>query len=393
MDPEFKQLVTTIQALAQLPLNRGRTLPREAYLSEALHRHEIDNLFQRQWICIGRSAQIPDPGDYLTFELVGHPLVAVRQKDGQILTFANICLHRCARLLSQSQGHAGRISCPYHSWTYDIDGRLVGAPFMKDTPDFQTGDFRLRKVTCEIWEGFIYVNLAQDPAPLADQLEGLQAMLGPFRLENYVPIIETDEVWDANWKCLAENFMDSYHIHRVHKDTFGPYGASEEYTTILDGEPAFSYQYVDADPSTRTSAAHEVERPMAHPDNTWLQSPWRERTVVAAVFPAHTMQVEADMLWHMTMQPLGTHRLKVRWWAAVPAEILASLPNKPEYLAGLTQFLEQVNAEDKTIVENVFHSMQSSLAQPGPLSYLEKNVVEFGRYISRSLDAVGGNDV
>ena len=113
VDTEYDQLVTSIKALAQLPLNRGRTLPREAYLSEALHRHEIDNLFQRQWICIGRSAQIPDPGDYLTFELVGHPLVAVRQKDGQILTFANICLHRCAQLLNRSQGHAGRISCPY----------------------------------------------------------------------------------------------------------------------------------------------------------------------------------------------------------------------------------------------------------------------------------------
>lgn len=381
-----------MQELAGRPLEQGRSLPRQAYLSEELHRHEIEHLFQRQWICVGRTAQIPQPGDYLTFDVVGHPLVSIRQKRGQIRTFANICLHRCAQLLNRSQGHASRISCPYHSWTYNIDGHLVGAPFMKDTPDFRTGDYRLREVACEVWEGFVYVNLDPDAAPLADQLEGLRAVLGPFRLEDYVPILETDEVWDANWKCLAENFMDSYHIHRVHKDTFGPYGASEEYTTILDGEPAFSYQYVDADPTTRTSANHAVERPMAHPDNTWLQSPWRERTVVAAVFPAHTMQVEADMLWHMTMQPVGTKKLRVRWWAAVPAEILESLPNRAEYLAGLTRFLEQVNAEDKAIVENVFRSLHSSLAEPGPLSYLEKNVVEFGRYICRSLDAAGSAD-
>lgn len=385
MDSGYKQLVAEIRQLAMLPMKQGKSLPRQAYLCEALLDHELNNLFHKQWTCIGRAAQIPEPGDYLTFDLVGHPLLAVRQKDHQILTFANICLHRCAQLLDQSQGHASRISCPYHSWTYDIDGRLVGAPFMRETPGFQTSDHRLRLVRCEIWEGFIYINLDPEASPLADQLAGLQSVLGPYRLADYVPIIETDEVWDANWKCLAENFMDSYHIHRVHKDTFGPYGASEEYTTIVDGEAAFSYQFVDADPAVRTQTNQAVERPMAHPDNTWLQVPWRERTVVAAVFPAHTMQVEADMLWHMTMQPFGTHKLKVRWWASVPAEILESHADSSAYIAGLTDFLNRVNAEDKAIVENVFRSLQSSLAKPGPLSHLEKNVVEFGRYISRTL--------
>jgi choline monooxygenase len=356
----------------------AETLPPAVYHDPGIHDLELEKIFRRDWICLGRLAEIPAPGDYLCRDIAASPVIVVRQKDGSVKALANICAHRATRLL-ECDGHVSRISCPYHSWTYAIDGQLIGAPFMQDTPGFDIARYRLKELACDTWEGFIYVSLDANAQSLATRLGALTDLVGDFRMADYVPVFSQVDTWDANWKCLVENYMDAYHIHRVHKNSFGKYGASEDWTKLFDGEDAFSYHYVQEDEDPRSVSAH--------PNNTWLKGDNRNRTYLINIFPAHTIQLQPDMLWYLSILPQGTERLEVRWGVSIPGEILEAAAVKQEHIDDLMQLLHQVNSEDQPIVENLGRSTRSPEATRGPLSYLERNVWQFGRYLSRALSA------
>lgn len=371
-----EELLGVLAEYTDREFTSAQNLPPAIYHDAGIFELELDRLFRQEWICLGRLAEIPQAGDYVCCDIANSPVFVIRQRDHSVKAFANICAHRAARLLTDS-GHATRISCPYHSWTYELDGQLVGAPFMQDTPGFSVGAHQLRELACDTWEGFIYVNLNPDAKSISDQLDGLTNVIGDFRMQDYVPVFSQTDVWDTNWKCLVENFMDAYHIHRVHKDSFGKYGSFEAQTHLIDGEDAFSYLYVAED-----GGPDSVN---AHPDNTWLKGANRNRTYVINVFPSHTMQLQPDMLWYLSILPHGTEQVKIHWAVSIPGEILATAKVRQSHIDDLMSLLHQVNSEDKTIVENLSRTTRSPDAGRGPFSYLERNVWQFGRYLARTL--------
>jgi phenylpropionate dioxygenase-like ring-hydroxylating dioxygenase large terminal subunit len=124
-----------------------------------------------------------------------------------------------------------------------------------------------------------------------------------FRMSDYVPVFSREEIWDTNWKCLVENYMDACHIHRVHKHSFAKYGSSEEQTSLFDGEDAFTYHFVQED-GRRNSV-------YAHPANTWLKGDDRNRTYLINTFPSHTIQLQPDMLWYLSILPCGQGKINI----------------------------------------------------------------------------------
>jgi choline monooxygenase len=299
----------------------------------------------------------------------------IRQRDGDVKAFANVCRHRAASLL-EGDGHVAKISCPYHSWPYELDGQLIGAPFMQETPGFDVKMQRLRELRCDTWQGFVYV--CQGDAPtLGDRLASLGDMVGDFRMGEYEPVYTTEETWNTNWKCLVENYMDAYHVHRVHRDSFGKYGSSEEQTHLFDGEDSYSYHYVQEETGNKSVSPH--------PDNTWIRDENRHRTWLINIFPAHTMQLQPDMLWYLSMLPDGVDKVRVRWGVSIPREILEGASDRQAVIDEQMDLIHQVNGEDKPIIENVFRTTRSPDAIQGRLSYLERNVWQFGRYLARNL--------
>jgi len=321
---------------------------------------------------------MPSAGDYLCRTIINSPVFVVRQKDGSVSAFANICVHRCARLLT-GEGHVTRISCPYHSWTYGLDGRLIGAPFMSETPGFDPQSYRLKSLPCKTWQGFIYVSLNPDAESTHQALQGLSALVDDFRMADYVPVFSSDETWDTNWKCLVENFMDPYHLHRVHKSSFGKHGTSEDITSLFPGGDAYTYHVVQ-ETENRKSV-------FAHADNTWLRGPDRFKTYLINIFPAQVIQLQPDLLWYLSILPLGTEQVSLRWAVSIPAEILNGAENSQNEIDKVMKLLHQVNSEDRPIVENVSATTRSPEAVQGPLSYLERNLWDFGRYLARRLCA------
>src|SRR5262245_23360515 len=186
-------------------------MPPGVYTSETFLALEAERIFRKEWICVGRASAVPGVGDYLTYDIVGQPVFVVRDAERRLRAFSNVCLHRMSTLLTGS-GTARTIVCPYHAWSYDLDGRLRGAPHMEQTAAFRKDRYRLPEIRCETWEGWIYVTLAPRIAPVAQRLRPLHDLIGRYRMGDYVETFREEHVWDTNWKILAENFMESYHL-------------------------------------------------------------------------------------------------------------------------------------------------------------------------------------
>ena len=382
------ELRSELAARAVAPFDAARMLPLEMYRSPAVLAAEHATVLGSGWHCLGRTADIAGVGDYITGALPhlhsdGTPgnrsVLVVRGDDNQVRAFDNVCVHRGAPLVAGC-GTEARFTCPYHAWVYRLDGQLIGAPYMQratDTADtFAPSAHRLGELAVEVWEGFIFVNAHRSPAPLADQLSGLTAVVAPFHMAGYVPVHQQVDEWATNWKLLVENFMDAYHVFKVHRATFGAASDSPLNTTMHPGTEAWAHHVA--------TERHDV----AHPSNTSLEGPWRRAVVLAAVFPTHVMQLQPDYLWYLQISPVGTDRVRIRWDVSVAPEMLAAQPDPAAYVASIVELLIAVNAEDQPIVESIRRAADGPEFRRAPLSMYERNVFDFDRYIAVKIAAV-----
>jgi choline monooxygenase len=369
---------------AALPFESARMLPLETYRSEDVLTAERERIFASGWICVGRTVDLPNKGDYLTAEL---PLVrnTLTTDDtaghrSEIAAFDNVCVHRGARLLDGC-GTQARLTCPYHAWVYRLDGQLIGGPYMTQTADFDATNHRLVGLAIEVWEGFIFVNQDPNAESLPPKLTGLTEVVSSFNMAGYVPVHSQVDVWATNWKLLVENFMDAYHIFKVHKGTFAKNGDNTLDTTMFPGTSDWAHHRV----------VHDGGDDICHADNTSLVGDMRKAVVLAAVFPCHVMQLQGNWLWYLQITPLGTDRCRIRWDVSVAPEMLAAQPDPAAYIARVLDLLNAVNAEDQPIVEGLRRSVESPQFPRAPFSYLERNVYDFDRYVATRLGQVDAN--
>ena len=196
--------------------------PQRAYTDEAQFAAELERVFANDWVMIGRAGAIPEPGDYFTALMGKKPIIVMRQEDGSIRAMGNFCLHRYAKLL-KGQGKSKRIVCPYHRWTYTMDGSLIGTPDRGGFAKEEVTDRRLSPLACEVHLGFIYVSARHDLPPVSERQSGLSALIENFDLGAYEDRhVVHEEVWEGNWKLLMENFIESAMLLAIDQDLFAP---------------------------------------------------------------------------------------------------------------------------------------------------------------------------
>jgi len=374
-DAELDSLIADLSANAAKPFEEARAMPPGVYHSPAFLALEESEIFRKQWICIGRAGSIPEIGDYIAADILDEPIVVVRGKDGEIRGFSNICLHRMARLL-EGTGNARKIVCPYHAWTYGIDGDLIGAPHMEQSPCFDKADYYLTHVRAAVWQGWIYVTLSDDAPDIDSHLRELgDVVTDRYRMENYVETFREEHVWDTNWKILAENFMESYHLARLHAGTIGPHSKVEE-MVHPEGGAAFNYHWITKESSLALGTAH--------PDNTHLEGDWRKTTALICAYPSHLITLTPGYFWYLCLQPRGVDKVNIVYGGGFAPEFLGD-PKADEMVAEFKELVDEANREDRVGVESVFQGTQGRLAQSGHLSHLERPNFEFGQYLVRVL--------
>ncbi len=370
-------LLSRLAALAKLPLHQASAMDPGVYTSEEFLVRERERIFCRQWICLGLSAAVSAPGDYLCDDFAGQPVIVVRQSDGTLAAFANVCRHRMMTLL-QGHGNCRRIVCPYHAWSYGMDGRLISAPHMAQSEGFDRREVALESIRCEEWHGWIYVTLDSGIPPVNEQLARLEPLLAHYQLASYIPIDRKTHIWETNWKQLTENFMEGYHLPVTHRATVGAWFPVEE-TRFDQGppDPSFTYQFF--------TKAEDAKVGVAHPDNTHLQGDQRRTSILPTVFPAHMYALAPDHLWYLSLEPVSPGQVKVRYGAAMAPEVLAASQDADALLEETREFLDRVNEEDRQVVEGIHRGAKAPLSTPGRLSWLECENHEFAQYLARML--------
>ena len=375
----YEHLLANLGQIATKSLPDATSAEPALYWNEDIARAENRQIFRKDWVCPGLVAEIPNQGDYLTFSIAGEPIFCIRNKLGEVKSYSNVCRHRMMQLLEGS-GTTARVVCPYHAWSYDLNGQLIGAGHMEQSNGFDKKDICLPEIRTEIWNGWIYVTLNPDAETVEKSLASLNEVVARYQMEKYIPVINESHTWKTNWKLVTENFMEGYHLPVAHKATVGAWFALDDTVFPKKTYDSFTYQTF-----TKTGDAVYGQ---AHPDNTALTGEWRNTSVLPTVFPSHMYVLAPDHLWYLSLRPKGVGEVDIRFGVAIAPEVDAMLSfadERSEWIGSLMTFFEHVNTEDRKVVEGIYAGSRSSFAAPGQLSWLEREIHDFQKYLARRL--------
>ncbi len=380
MQPATRTLIDTLTKSLSTPLEEARGLPPQVYLSEEFYELELEHLFRRDWICVGREEEAENPGDYFTIELAGEPLVVVRGADNRLRALSNVCRHRYMQVV-MGQGNAARLSCPYHGWTYQLDGSLMGATSMAESRILDKDNCRLPEFRLETWLGFIFVNLDADAESLGPRLQTLGDRLAPYHIDRMRISSMYDEIWEGNWKLTMENNAEAHHHRTLHPETLQPWMPGDD-SHCGDDEQDWSL--------LRTPLMMDLVRAQA-PIYADLMERWsadikpqdREETLTYVIYPSSTIDASPGIVFWKRILPLGIDRTRVMMGALVPEEDL-----NDELSRYNREFFEVINPEDYQATWRLQKTIRSRFAEAGPLSVKEACLFYFQRYLGRRLKDV-----
>ena len=359
-----------------LPFDKARAMSPSVYTDHNFLDAELSKIFSRDWFCVGRADALAKPGDYLTLDLADQPILVLRDSTDKLRAMSNVCRHRMSTLL-EGRGSIRAIVCPYHAWTYNLDGTLRGAPAMDQNTAFCKSDVVLPNVACEEWLGWVFVSLNPEAVPVVSELEQVQDLVGDFGMENYTETFFETHVWNTNWKILAENFMESYHLPVCHAGTIGGLSKLDE-MICPPGQASFNYHTILKDDKLKIA--------LAHPNNKNLQGDRRRMTYLLAIYPSLLITLTPGYFWYLSLHPKGVGQVQIAFGGGMSPDYVDD-PDAQAHFTQLKKLLDEVNVEDKGCTEKVYRGLCSAMATPGHLSHLERPNYDFAQYLNNRVQS------
>ncbi len=378
MKPKFDDDFFAGMDSSILDVNEARMLPPAIYTDREFYEFEKDAIFSHEWLCIGRAQWIPNSGDYFTTSQADEPMVAVRQEDGSIKVLSSVCQHR-AMLVAEGRGNARRFLCPYHHWSYGLNGALLGAPAMEKACDFHKEDFGLPEFRVELWLGFIFVNFDPEAQPLAPRLAEVAEAIKNYDIENAEgepPIDNTRFPW--NWKVMFENNNDGYHANRLHGGPLHDHVPSRLATfPVLPENTAGYYRY---NGTLHKDASFNPTLKALLPVFPKLTEEDRNRMVFANVPPTLSLIIRSDMIAYIILRADGVeHVMADRGWLVAPGAMQDKLFR--EKLNSNLQISAAIGSQDQHVDTLVQVGLRSRHATRGRYSWQEQSQREFNNWL------------
>jgi carnitine monooxygenase subunit len=353
----------------------GQSLPAWIYRDPEFFERERQAIFRNSWQLVCHLSDVPRPGDFQTFEFLGESLVVVRTEDGGVRAFHNVCRHRAARLLDGSHGHCGkRITCPYHAWTYSLDGRLVAVPNKEAFKGLDTARHGLAMIEHEIFMGFVFVRLAGGLPSVAEMIAPYAHELAPYRLEELVPLGRVSlRPRAVNWKNVADNYSDGLHINIAHPGLTRLFGRGYG----IEAKPWIDKMWGLLRDSPSSNWSERMYQRLL-PRDAQLPAERQRLWVYFKLWPNVAFDIYPDQIDFMQFLPLSPTETMIREIAYVHPEA------SPSRALRATRYLNwrinrRVSLEDKTLIERVQAGMASSSYTSGPLSEGEVCLRSFAR--------------
>ncbi len=361
--PIFRKTTDTFSAGAT-------TLAQRYFVSPEVFSEEQATIFSKQWVCIGHQSRLPGAGDYLVVEVARESLIIVRDQKGIIRAFYNVCRHRGTRLCENATGHAAAIQCPYHAWTYALDGRLSGAPNMDKAAGFDKSNYSLGAVHLGLWEGFIFVNLAENPAALE---EVFAPLAGKFKHWNLPQLRSGKRIhYDvhANWKLIFENYSECYHCPGVHPmlSKVSPYDSAEN--DFVEGPFLGGFMSI-AKGASLTMSGNACALPVGE-----IQGEDHARVFYYSIFPNMLLSMHPDYVMVHQIWPRAPDRTTILCdWFFHP-DAFAREDFHPQ---DAIEFWDVTNKQDWHVCELSQQGIASRAYRPGPYSPRESITAAWDR--------------
>jgi phenylpropionate dioxygenase-like ring-hydroxylating dioxygenase large terminal subunit len=354
------------------------TLPPDIYTEDAFLQFEREAVFGHEWLCVGLASQVPASGDYFSTTANGEPVIVARGKDGVVRAFSAICRHRGMQVVDDA-GNCGTFTCPYHQWTYGLDGRLLGAPAMERTAEFDKKQFGLPSLAVEEWQGFLFVNLDPAARPLGPTLRRYEPFLEHYDLAHAVcpgTFTLTDLPW--NWKVMFENFNDGYHANRLHHtiQDFCPSNLAAFPVPWDDASNVIfrtnGYTHVDGGFNATTKALLPVF-PRLTEEERW-------RSTFALVPPTLCMGTAPDQAFFFIVRPKTVDTIDLEIGYLLHPSALEH-PMFDHLFAMSDAGVQVFVAQDRDATTKVQRGLHSRFAVRGRYSWQEESHVQFNRWL------------
>ncbi len=351
----------------------ARTLPQESYVSPRVFAREQAQIFGRRWLCVGREEQVARAGQYFLVNIGVESLIVVRDRAGGIRALYNVCRHRGTRLCEASQGEfSGSIQCPYHAWTYSLDGRLIGVPDQRELDGFDKADYPLIEARLQRWRGFLFVNLALDPEPFADTFGALDARVERFNLEALQAGRRFEYDVRANWKLLFQNYSECYHCSPLHPSLVKLSPPTSGENDLVAGPVLGGFMTITTTGGSMTLSGRSCGLPVAD-----LPAEDLQRVYYYSIFPNMLLSLHHDYVMVHSFEPVAPDRTHVSCEFLFHPDTLARPEFNPDDGTG---FWDVVNREDWHICEMAQAGVQSRGYRPGPYSRRESLSAAFDRH-------------
>ncbi|SDC65403.1 Phenylpropionate dioxygenase, large terminal subunit [Sphingomonas sp. YR710] len=347
-------------------------LPGWLYHDPEAYALEQERIFRRSWQIVCHLSDIPQAGDWQSLNVGGESIIVIRGDDSAVRAFANVCRHRAARLVDGAQGCAKRLVCPYHAWTYDLTGTLIGVPNRRGYPGLDFDDYGLQDFATEVWRGFVFVQIERHGPSVAEMMAPYEAEIAPYRLEDMRAIGRvTMRPRAVNWKNIADNYSDGLHIPVAHPGLRRLFGVGY---AIEAGEwvDRMSGSLIEGAPASPSEALYRKYLPQVDHLPADQQRYW----VYFKLWPNTAFDIYPEQIDFMQFLPVSPTQTMIR-------EIAYALPdNRREMKAARYlnwRINRMVNAEDTDLVARVQEGMMSGSFTQGPLGDSEVCLRSFAR--------------
>jgi phenylpropionate dioxygenase-like ring-hydroxylating dioxygenase large terminal subunit len=374
----------------------ARVLPPKAYYSEAFFEFEKQAVFMHSWNCVGRTDQLSRPGDYIAMTIVGEPILVVRNAEGHVHAMSAICRHRGHTLKEKCSGNTDRFTCPYHQWSYDLEGNLVGAPhIIKKIPmTVLKQESTLLRIKTEIWNGFIFVNFDDAAEPLAPSLAKLEPYFAGYPMQDMVtvaPRFEQNPIpW--NWKILLENYIEPYHTQFVHPGIhdFAP-GTGTQFDAWHDDDNAISrgVPFLEAGGGLTEKG---WAAPASFPVIQTLNDKQKSQVAFCMLPPSMNLIFTPDMICYGIVYPESPNSLSVGGglfthggWIMPRASY--ALPDFERRTANMMEGSRQLGEQDTAVNLAMQAGKNSRYAPRGRFCHLEETLSQFNKWLAKKYRA------
>ena len=344
----------------RLPVEQARHAPGFIYTSPELFELEKERIFMRDWLCMGREEEIPAKGDYIATRVLDEPVLIVRGDQGEINVFANVCVHRGAEVATGS-GNKRAFTCPFHGWTYNLQGRLVGAAHMAG--GFEPSSCGLPRLRVARWKGWIFINFDDAAPDFSTYVAQFEKDFGFLRQEDCRLAVKTVSEVDCNWKLVVENLIDFYHLNVVHRGTNGRSFTKESFRFTPRERGSYIVEY-NSGPSTPSQKPVFGKAP-------WMEDRPEHFSTGGLLAPNFTLFGRVDTVHPYITWPLGLKKTRVIVYTLLP-EMYFDRPNFKEEVEAYRTFQKQVLSEDSGMLASVQNGLASRKFTPGRMATLER---------------------